>query len=148
MSPATGSKCFSVSSDRLYDMLDFVRIYALAAGFDPSQSSRIELAVDEILTNIIAHSGLTAADHVKIECRAPDSPGLLIEISDKGVPFNPLNYIRPQPQEQGGHGINLARTFMDHLEYRQDGGMNILTITKYNSPQRHREHKEKHDSQG
>lgn len=131
MSQATGSRRFAISFDELYVMLEFVRTNATNAGFNQIEVSRIELALDEILTNIINHSGLANEQSLEIVVAAPDQPGILIEVRDKGVPFNPLKYERSAAQEQGGYGIHLARHALDKIQYSRQGDVNNLMLIKY-----------------
>ena len=59
-----------------------------------------------------------------------------IAFVDSGVPFDPLQ--KPDPdvaravdeREVGGLGIFLVRKTMDSVDYRREGGQNILTIRK------------------
>lgn len=134
MSQATGSRRFAISFDELYEMLEFVRTNSSSAGFNQTEVTRIELALDEILTNIINHSGLASEQYLEIAVGVPERPGILFEVRDKGIPFNPLQYARPTAQEEGGQGIHLARHSIDKIHYSREGDVNTLVLIKYLQP--------------
>jgi anti-sigma regulatory factor (Ser/Thr protein kinase) len=96
----------------------------------------IDLALEEIVSNIIRHGYTDQGQHpIQLEFRrTPD--GLVATVVDDGKPFNPLN--RPDPdvtlplEERpiGGLGIFLVRRLMDAVSYERRGGQNVLTLTK------------------
>ena len=61
---------------------------------------------------------------------------MTITIIDDGVPFNPLPTQPPDTQcgvekrKVGGLGIHLVKQLMDHLNYRREKGLNIVTLIK------------------
>lgn len=132
------NKKFLVSIDDLYQMLEFVREHVIAAEIDATNASRVELAVEEALMNVISYSGLDSHDHLDINC-LPYSSGIKIIIIDKGHPFNPLSKARKEidstipldKRELGGFGIHLIVNLMDAVEYRHEDNQNILTLIKY-----------------
>lgn len=96
-----------------------------------------ELALEEHVTNVVNYAYTDNAPHeirVRLSC---DACALYVEVEDDGKAFNPLT--APQvdtsvPLERrpvGGLGIHLMRQFMDTLEYRREGGRNILRLTKH-----------------
>jgi len=97
----------------------------------------VDLAVDEILTNIIRYGYDDGAGVHEITVRfAVDHGELVVEVEDDARPFNPLE-IAPadvsSPVEQrrvGGLGVHLVRSVMDALAYRRDGDKNVLRMTK------------------
>ena len=93
----------------------------------------VQIALDEILVNVAAHSGATA---VSVQAWL-DTEALRLEISDDGTPFNPVTDVAPaditsalEDREVGGLGIRLVQSLMDHVEYTYRGGRNIVTLTK------------------
>jgi sigma-B regulation protein RsbU (phosphoserine phosphatase) len=132
------NKKFLVSIEDLYQMLEFVREQVAAAEIDATSASRIELAVEETLINVISYSGLNPPDQLDINI-LPDSSKIQIIISDWGIPFNPLSKankeidctIPLENREVGGFGIHLIVNMMDTVEYRRENNQNILTLTKY-----------------
>jgi anti-sigma regulatory factor (Ser/Thr protein kinase) len=139
MSQAIGSQKFPILRGKLSDMLSFVHEKAQIAGFKEPALSKLKLAVDEILTNIIEHSGLMQVSTLEIVCSIPQKPGITICIIDMGIPYNPLDYVfspdsylKPlEQQELGGNGIRLALALVDEIGYEKKDNFNVLTITKY-----------------
>jgi anti-sigma regulatory factor (Ser/Thr protein kinase) len=62
---------------------------------------------------------------------------LIIEITDFGIPFNPLLQEAPQVTDDiserkvGGLGVYFIKTVMDEVYYRREGDKNILTLVVY-----------------
>ena len=111
---------------------EFVKEAAAEAGLDSKRTYRLQLAVDEISSNIVIHGyeehGLTGDVEVRAEI-APDS--LTITLIDSAVAYNPLN--RPQPEDLdaplenrmiGGLGVYLAIKNVDEFLYRYVDGCN------------------------
>lgn len=95
-----------------------------------------DLALEEHLTNVLSYGFQDKGNHqiiVKLEVVAGE---FLVEVQDDCRPFNPL--ARPEvdtsiPLDQkpiGGLGVHLIRRFMDHVEYRREGGKNIFSMRK------------------
>lgn len=95
-----------------------------------------DLALEEHLTNVMSY-GYTGAGRHEILVRLQVKEGwLLVEVSDDGEAFNPLE--RPPadlslPLEQrpiGGLGVHLMRQYMDDLAYERVAGRNVLRMKK------------------
>lgn len=98
--------------------------------------SAVNLALDEILANIISHAYGDGAPHF-IELRlASDAGAIHVVVEDGGRPFNPLAWPPPDldvPIERrptGGLGLHIARSVVDSIEYRREGEKNVLTFVK------------------
>jgi anti-sigma regulatory factor (Ser/Thr protein kinase) len=96
----------------------------------------VNLALDEILTNVISYGYAESGERV-IQVRLTIAAGELVaEIEDDACPFNPLEAPAPevnaplQEKPLGGLGIHLARTMTDGMAYRRENGKNILTFRK------------------
>jgi sigma-B regulation protein RsbU (phosphoserine phosphatase) len=96
----------------------------------------LNLALEEILTNIISYGYTDNREH-EITVSLSAQPGeVRAEVQDDGQPFNPLEVPEPdttKPLEEraiGGLGIHLVRKLMDGLEYKRQGERNFLTIKK------------------
>jgi anti-sigma regulatory factor (Ser/Thr protein kinase) len=94
---------------------------------------RFNLALDEVLTNIISH-GLTEGRHEIAVSVTLDDGSLIANVSDDGPAFDPLSAPVPDihtPIEErkiGGLGVHLLRTLMDAVEYHRRDGRNHLTF--------------------
>jgi serine/threonine-protein kinase RsbW len=127
-------KAFPVSLDALKDMRDYVAAAAEGLPIDKKKLYKLQLAVDEIATNIVLYSGLSG-EAVKIFMAAEVGENfLLIQLKDQGVPFDPRHKLETEqaclnkPAEErriGGLGIYLAVTGVDQFEYHHQGGFNL-----------------------
>ena len=95
-----------------------------------------DLALEEHVTNVLKYAYADTAPHqirVRLSC---DERTLHVEVEDDGRAFNPLDVppvdtsVPLERRPVGGLGIHLMRQFMDALDYRREGGRNILRMTK------------------
>src|SRR5438132_54111 len=105
-------------------------------GLAPRLVHDLNLALEEILTNIISYGYTDNREH-EIKVRLSVQPGeVKAEVEDDGQPFDPLAAPEPdaaKPLEErtiGGLGIHLVRKLMDGLEYKRQGDRNLLTVKK------------------
>jgi serine/threonine-protein kinase RsbW len=96
----------------------------------------LNLALEEILANIISYGYSDNREH-EIRVNLSVEPGKVrVDVEDDGQPFNPLEAPEAdttKPLEErtiGGLGIHLVRKLMDGLEYKRQGEKNLLTIKK------------------
>ena len=106
--------------------------FGLGHGIPHRDLNRFNLALEEVLTNVIAYGFPDGGRHdIEVEI-AWREDGLQATVSDDGVPFDPLSQVPPDlgaPIEQrkaGGLGIHLLRALTDAIDYRRDGGRNVL----------------------
>ena len=109
-------------------------------GLSPDDVASVNLAIDELLSNVINHAYDDAETH-HIQLTVSVAGDLLtLSIDDEGKAFNPIEAPMPDldlPIEKrpvGGLGIFLVKSMADTLEYRREHGHNILTLTKKLSP--------------
>jgi len=106
-----------------------------ANGFSPDEILDTQLAVEEIITNIIIHGYRKPGNRIDLACRFVPG-GIEIRVSDTAPRFDPLSIPEPELESGiedrgiGGLGIFLVRQVMDTLTYRYAGGKNILTMVK------------------
>ena len=97
----------------------------------------MRLASEEALVNVINYAYSGGQGNVLVSCGEAGAGGIKIELSDAGVPFDPLSRPEPDttlPMEQrkiGGLGILMIRKSMDEVAYRRENGRNILTMVKF-----------------
>jgi serine/threonine-protein kinase RsbW len=96
----------------------------------------INLALDELFTNIISYGFVDRSEHI-IRVRVFIENDLLtVVLEDDGIPFNPVE--RPPPKRPcdleeckvGGLGIHLVKNLMDEVVYSRCGNKNVLTLRK------------------
>ena len=94
--------------------------------------SQINIAVDEIFSNIARYSGATA---VSVGCEAEKDRAVL-RFADNGRPYDPTEQADPdvtlsaEERDIGGLGIFMVKKTMDEIQYEYENGFNILTIQK------------------
>ncbi len=95
---------------------------------------RIELVLEEVLTNIIHYAYSTGEGDMEITCTLLNKDKLCVVIQDWGTPFNPLTKNSPDLSDNlferriGGLGIFLIRKMVDELDYQHKEGKNILKL--------------------
>jgi len=96
----------------------------------------INLALDELFTNIISYGFDDRSEHAIQVCIAADDGMLTITVEDDGIPFNPIARAEPRMPATiedctiGGLGIYLIKNLMDDVCYRRNQDKNVLTLKK------------------
>lgn len=97
---------------------------------------RIQMALDELLSNVILYGyddeGLHVID-VNIEI---SGSRVILRVADDGRPFDPL--ARPEPditlgieeRRIGGLGVHLIENLMDEVSYSRQDNLNVTVLTK------------------
>lgn len=94
----------------------------------------LQLALEEIVTNIVSHGG-AGAGPIDVTLRR-DGGSIEARVEDHGAPFDPLTHEDPdvdaplEEREAGGLGILLVKRVMDGVTYERAGARNVLTIRK------------------
>jgi len=120
--------------ENLDQFIFFVHTCSEECGFKGERAMEIELAVEEALVNIFSYAYPEGEGQVEMRCTQGDGKKLVIEIRDKGIPFDGLS--RPDPdttadignREIGGLGIFFIKKVANEVRYSRNGDMNVLTI--------------------
>ena len=105
------------------------------SGFLPDEILDIQLAVEEVITNIIVHGYKKTGCAIRLSCHFIPG-GIRIQVTDSAPRFDPLSIAEPEigrgidERKIGGLGIFLVRQVMDEISYRYEDGKNILTLEK------------------
>mgnify|MGYP001851840879 FL=1 len=100
----------------------------------PKIMVKMNVAVDEIFSNIIRYSGASEAE---VECDVRGGRIMLVFIDD-GSPYDPTGRADPdttltaEERGIGGLGFFMVKKFMDSVEYSYRENRNILTLVKEN----------------
>lgn len=105
-------------------------------GIAPGVLFQVNLALDELVTNIISYGYPDNSVHEVIIELSFTGNQLVVILSDDGVPFNPLEIPAAdidksvEEREIGGLGMHFVRKTMDSIVYQRTDGRNILSLTK------------------
>ena len=120
--------------DSLHALMEQATVCAEKQGFSSGRIRDIEIALEELLVNIIRYAYPEKEGPIELTCRSDAGDRLVFEITDRGVPFNMLAGGDPdmtatiEERRIGGLGIFLVRKLMDEVHYRREDDRNILTI--------------------
>jgi anti-sigma regulatory factor (Ser/Thr protein kinase) len=112
--------------------------FAEATGIAADATSKLQVAMDEVLSNIINHgfSGAARGQHeIGLDVRRLQDR-VELEISDDGPEFDPTRAEPQAPRDDsselrvGGAGLNFVRSLVDDLRYQRNAGLNCLLLTK------------------
>lgn len=121
--------------ESIADAVDFLNAKTKNLPFSNKDKYQIEIAVDEIMSNIANYAYKDEVGKVQIKVET-DSSSTTITFSDSGIPYNPLEKDDPditlsaEEREIGGYGIFLVKKIMDEVLYEYKDNKNILTIKK------------------
>jgi len=97
---------------------------------------RLELALHEVLANVLAHGGSAARAEpirISIEVREKATTGeARVKVRDAGIPFDPTGAPEHTPAKTlvevrpGGLGLPLIRRCSDWMSYRREGGNHFM----------------------
>lgn len=96
----------------------------------------INLALDELFTNIISYGFSDEEEHTIKVTITPQKRKICLSIEDDGIPFNPIEFETPDVAcsvencKIGGLGIHIMRKLMDDICYQRCGDKNVLTLKK------------------
>ena len=113
---------------------------AKSGGVDQKRFFDIELALEEILVNIMNHAYEGANGDIQVVCRSDNQQCFIIEITDTGKAFDMTSVAPPDlsgtisERTIGGLGIHFVKKLTDKLQYRREGNRNILEIKIFLAP--------------
>jgi len=123
--------------DKLPEIMEFVRNFSLSHSATAEQLMAIELAVEEIVVNIINYAyPENNPGSIELSCQINTNNQLIIQITDGGEKYNPLSRGEPninasvEERGVGGLGVFLTKQMMDDVIYKYENAKNILTLTK------------------
>ncbi len=122
--------------EELQRLVEFIEAFCHLHVLPDETSYHLNIALEELVLNVMRHGRCNPAEgSIRLEIEL-DGDTLNIELSDTGVPFNPLD--RPAPdltgniagRPVGGLGIHLVRSLMGSIGYQRREGRNHLHLTK------------------
>lgn len=122
------------SMGSLQTSLAFVRFCLASQGIGEARLREVELAMEEILVNIFRYAYAGRNGEVEIACRLEGGGRTLVEVADRGIPFDPLSHQDPdlragiEERKIGGLGVFFVKQLVPDVRYRREGERNILTL--------------------
>ena len=114
----------------------FVEGVAEELGLDPELTMNINLALKEVVSNVILYAyPREMGEKITIMAQS-DSHNLMFTITDKGKEFDPTQVeeaditLSAEDREIGGLGIYIVKNIMNEVTYQRLDGKNILTLKK------------------
>ena len=128
----------NATPEQIEQVVDFVNEQLDTLGCSDEVRIDVDVAVDELLGNIVQYAYGPEAGTVTVCVHAEEDPlAVVITFLDSGAPFNPLAEERPNttslPAKErplGGLGLFLVKELMDELTYCYRDGHNVLTVRK------------------
>jgi anti-sigma regulatory factor (Ser/Thr protein kinase) len=113
-----------------------VEEFGRAEGLSAQVIFDLQLAANEIVTNVILHGYDDEREHAIVVRLVANAGEVTLEVEDDGRAFDPSIAPAPRldlPLEErplGGLGVHLARRVTDAIEYRRQDDRNILRMRK------------------
>ena len=119
-------------------VMDFVNRQLEALGCPEEARIDVDVAVDELLGNIIRYAYGPGRGEVTVRVEAQREPKtVILTFLDQGAPFDPLAEERPdttslpaRERPMGGLGLYLVRSLVDEIAYARRDSRNVLTVRK------------------
>ena len=113
----------------------FVERFAEAQGFSPGEIYRINLALDELLTNTIEHGfpGREQEADISVAMRS-EGDSVIVRYEDNGPEFNPLQATEQDTELEleerpiGGLGLQLIASTFDDVSYERADDRNVTML--------------------
>ncbi len=103
---------------------------------DPDRFA-VQVALEEVATNIINHGYQDNHDHTFSIDLSTDAHGLTLVATDNAPAFDPLatpevdTNAPIEDREIGGLGVHLLKNLMQESSYERRGDQNVLTLTRH-----------------
>ncbi len=113
-----------------------VKGFGQQAGLPEKCIFDVNLAVEELFTNIVLYGYEDKDDHMIDIFLRCDGSSLRMRIEDDGKPFNPLDasdpdlHSPPEHRSVGGLGVYLAETVMDDIRYERRDKKNVTSLVR------------------
>lgn len=124
------------TQEALFDLMSCISSASHDAGLSASTCYRVDLVVEEMVSNIIKYGAPDApADAHHVHLRITEQPASIrIDIIDDTHPFNPLEQEAPSTEQPlddraiGGLGIHMVREISEKMLYHRYENMNTLSV--------------------
>ena len=123
--------CTLPTRDSLPVVSDFLSRVSENLSLPAALSGKLQVAADEIYSNIVYYSQATAASLTVV----PGDGSVSLVFEDNGLPYDPTTAKEPditlsaEERDIGGLGIYIVKKTASKILYRNEGGKNLLTVT-------------------
>lgn len=113
-----------------------LQAFGASIGLSKKCVFQINLAVDELFTNIVKYGFADNSLHYIAVTLSHRDGKISIRVEDNGIPFDPAAKQTSElkdPLEHckiGGLGLHLVKKIMDDIVYERRGGKNVITLIK------------------
>ena len=113
----------------------FIEEVMASAGFDLKKIMEVQLAAEEVCTNIALYAYSRGDGLIRLAARVAGGR-LDLVIEDEGTPFDPTAVVATIPDAKvedrqiGGLGIPLIKSYVDGIAYEFKDGKNALKLVK------------------
>ena len=129
---------FELKSDlsELDSLCQNLETFGKKFGFPKKLIFEINLALDELFTNIISYGFQDNKEHIIKVTLIPENDHLCLCVEDDGKPFNPIDFETPdvacsvEECRIGGLGIHIMKKLMDEICYERCNDKNVLNLKK------------------
>ena len=135
----TGSITVDATLDHLDDIIDMIHEELANRKCPIATQNQLDVAIEEMFVNVCnyAYEGADTPGSCRVDyIYRADPSTITIQITDWGVPFNPLAHQDPSKPSSiaetmiGGLGILMAKRMTDDMSYLRDGDANVLAFRK------------------
>ena len=132
---------FCAKIDEIHSVLEWIEQKILSFGFAKKERNQIQLAIEEVLINIIQHGYGKKEGKIDIAIDMNKEKELKILVKDKADFFDPTSLdlkeiekkksFSLEERKEGELGIFFIRNLMDEVLYERKKDTNYLLLKKY-----------------
>lgn len=124
--------------ENLQTVIDFATEHLEEQDCPMKTAMQMELVIEEIFVNIANYAYNPEVGKATFCIEFEEKPSaILMTFIDNGKPYNPLEKTDPDTtldideRDIGGLGIFLVKKNVDEIDYKYEGGKNILSMKKF-----------------
>ena len=116
--------------------VDALRVFGQGRHVAERMLFGLALALEECASNIVNHALQRDARQTFRVTLEHTGSAMVIELRDRGPEFDPTQApamakeANDDDRPPGGRGIELVRCYTDEMQYRREGGENVLRLTR------------------
>ncbi len=113
-----------------------LRAFGEGIGLPKAYTFQINLAVEELFTNIVKYGYADDDTHIIAVAVSCNEGKITIRVEDNGIPFDPAAKRTSKVKDPvenckiGGLGLHLVKKIMDDIVYERCEGKNVIVMTK------------------